>query len=274
MRFLVASTYLLSYETMFASINDNTSTKIKSKSRCKKKTTYQLSNKEFRVEYRDKLSLNQDHELKHKEICFQHVLLPILQKYHLCPNQVPSFKSNEDYYSPLSLPCTNTSCKKISHDYIFKYNMKKKFCVTMRSLNIGWSLKTKNMDDLCLEIYDANKHCLIVQHKYKLMKLIASDIKRYTQPFTQKDVVCSAVFDKTELFMVIHESKPRVVMSIGVRKDNWAKYGKVQISNNRKKDPNLQPQSDVDLSWYLAWGLSGIQEVSIFIIQHINKFQI
>ena len=62
------------------------------------------------------------------------------------------------------------------------------------------------MDDLCIAIYDANKHCMVNKQRYKLMKLVAGNIKRYTQPLTQKDVICSVVFGKTELFMVIHEA--------------------------------------------------------------------
>lgn len=247
---------------------NNASTKVKSKSRSKAQNNnyYQLSNQQFRAEYRNKFSNKQDHEWKnHKEICFQHVLLPLLHKYHLCPNQVPSFESNKYHYSPLSLPCTDTSCNKISGEYIVQHHMKKRFCVTMRSLNIGWSSKNKDMDDLCVEVYDANKHCMISQQKYKLMKLMARDIKRYTESLTQKDVVCSVVFDKSELFMVIHESKPRVVMSIGIRKDqNWANYG-------IKKDQNFQPPSDIATLWYKAWGLSGIQEVSILFLYNKTK---
>ena len=81
-----------------------------------------------------------------------------MNKHHLSPNQVPSFDANKDDYSPLSLPCTDTSCNKISCDFIDKYNMRKRFCVSMKSLDIGWSSKNRNMDDLCIAIYDANKH--------------------------------------------------------------------------------------------------------------------
>ena len=44
-------------------------------------------------------------------------------------------------------------------------------------------------------------------------------------------------------------------MSIGVRKDNWAKYGKIEMSN----DPKIKIAIDVAALWYQAWGLSGIQ---------------
>ena len=51
-------------------------------------------------------------------------------------------------------------------------------------------------------------------------------------------------------------------MSIGVRKDNWAKYGKIEMSN----DPKTKMATDVAALWYQAWGLSGIQEVFYMII--------
>ena len=84
-----------------------------------------------------------------------------------------------------------------------KYNMRMRFCVSMKWLDIGWSSKNRNMDDLCIAIYDANKHCMISEQRYKLIKLMAGNIKRYTQALTQKNVICSVVFGKREFMLRI-----------------------------------------------------------------------
>ena len=50
--------------------------------------------------------------------------------------------------------------------------MRMRFCVSMKSLDIGWSSMKMDMDDLCILNYDTNKHCMINKQRYKLMKLI------------------------------------------------------------------------------------------------------
>ena len=234
----------------------------------KSPVTYQLSHTQFREEYRrlllskkESLYHRMDNKWNYKEVCFQHIILPMLQKYNLCPNQILSFNPSKETYSALTYGCTTTNCGKIRDEYIKKYNMRKRFCVNMRTLRIGWSSKNKNMDDLWLEIYDAERHVIKVKRSFKLMKLMAGNIKRYTQPSTQKDVVCSAAFGDTELFMVVHDSDPRVVMSVGVRKDDMDNYGVVQIPQDAEGKKQAGMPADVASLWYQCWGIQGIQEV-------------
>lgn len=242
----------------------NTKSKSLSRSKSKSKTphTFKLCHAGFRNEYRELLPAQreemyyrQDHKWSYKEICFAHKVLPMLKKYNLCPNQVPSFDHNKEHYSPLTYGCTDTTCNKIGREYITKYNLRKRFCVDMKSLNIGFSTKNKNMESLWMEIYDAEKNKVLIKQRFKLMKVMAGNIKRFTQPLTQKDVVCSVAFGKTEIFMVIHEEQPRVVMSIGVRKDDWDRYGQVEMTQK------LKAATDVAPFWYQSWGVQGIQEV-------------
>ena len=247
--------------TLHAS-STNTSSKSPSRSKSKTPHTFKLCHAGFRNEYRkllpaqkEEMYYQQDHKWSHKEICFAHKVLPELQKHNLCPNQVSSFDHTKEHYSPLIYGCTDTTCNEIGKDWIKKYNLKKRFCVDMKQLNIEFSTKNKNMDELWMEIYDAEKNKVMIKQRLKLMKLMAGNIKRFTQPLTQKDVVCTVSFGKTEIFMVIHESEPRVVMSIGIRKDDWNKYGEVQMIEK------LKAATDVAPFWYQSWGVQGIQEV-------------
>ena len=109
--------------------------------------------------------------------------------------------------------------------------------ISMKSLNLSYSTKNAAMSDLNISIFINSQQ--IASHRIKCLKLMAGAIKRYTQPTTTKQVVCTSGFGEGELFFCLNES-PYIVISAGLRRDRCLN---VKIS---EEDRQLIPKVDVE----------------------------
>lgn len=252
---------------------------IRSKKRKRRTTSSDeplLGNDAFRQKYKELLShqspTNSNPPWSHREICFQHTILPLLQNHNLLPHQQLTF-------DPSALGCQSGCGRTAIH--IQRNSMSKVAQFPMSSLNLSFNNRTASMDDLIIEIHNTNPnstnssiphHPVIARHHIKLQKLMASGIKRCVQPTTVNSMVCSASFCESELHFVLHAAAPMVIMGIGLRRDGNGKFLEVTIPNS-----NDIPKS-MAAFWYQNWCIHGIQEdmathrLYQFIAIHHNKF--
>ena len=184
------------------------------------------------------------HQWSHKEICFEHSIVPLLRSHNLLRD--PSFTEG-------AFGCQSSGCG-ITASLIPKYALKRQSQIALSSLNLSFNNKNASMDDLVVTVHDATTHRVIARRGIKMKKLMASAIKRSTQPTTKRNMVCSASFGPTALHFVVRAVAPRVVMAIGVRNDENGKHILVDIPNDDQIPKNMAS------FWYQNWCIQGLQE--------------